>query len=79
MRVASNPNPRKKSDWPDTPTSLTFVDRVLCLAGAHNWFEYEMDFFNPRNIKEECYRCGVRRHRFDKRKYRRTMWNNPNE
>lgn len=71
IRIASNPNPLKSD-----PNAL---DKVLCLAGFHNWFEYEMDFFNPRNVKEECSRCGTRRCRFDKRKYRRTMWNNPNE
>jgi hypothetical protein len=70
LKTPNNPNPLKSNP--------TVVDKIICLAGFHSWYEYEIDFFNPRNVREECSRCGTRRLRFDKRKYRRTMWNNPN-
>ncbi len=39
---------------------------MCCLIGWHAWYEPEIDFFNPINVKEECISCHKRRVRLDK-------------
>lgn len=46
----------------------TLLNKFCCLIGFHNWYEPTMNFFNPKDVREECLNCDAKRHRFDKRR-----------
>lgn len=56
-----------------TPPPNKLLALALCGFGIHKWFEWKLDFFEQRNVYEQCEWCGKRRIRWDKRKYRRLM------
>lgn len=41
---------------------------VLCWVGFHLYQQFNINFFDLREINEECKTCGRRRFRFDKTK-----------
>jgi hypothetical protein len=42
--------------------------KLLCLMGLHQYQQFNINFFDLREINEECQGCGKRRFRFDKSK-----------
>jgi hypothetical protein len=60
-------------DSDDGGADMKLLQIILCLAGIHNWYEHNINFFDPREVNEECRWCATRRQRFDKKRYKREV------